>query len=110
MLGCPKIIDPLNRFQWWSSIFFDGREIKHRDEALRNGYLYQIYTYLRSQERVGDPIAENSTGLILHPAVGYSFKESVVIQNHEIRFATVDLGATAKEIRDQLLKVVGAEL
>ena len=33
--------------------------------------------------------------------------ESVVIQGHEIRFATVDLGATAREIRKQLLKVVG---
>ncbi len=54
----------------------------YRDETLRNGYLYQIYAYLRSQERVGDPIAENSTGLLLNPAVGYLFKESVVIQNH----------------------------
>lgn len=31
--------------------------------------------------------------------------EEVVIQNHKIQFATVDLGATAKEIREQLLQV-----
>lgn len=29
-----------------------------------------------------------------------------MIQNHEIRFATVDLGATTKEIRDQLLQIL----
>jgi hypothetical protein len=33
--------------------------------------------------------------------------ENVIIQNHEIRFATVDLGASAKEIREQLLMVIG---
>ncbi|MBM9615715.1 hypothetical protein JWJ90_15710 [Desulfobulbus rhabdoformis] len=32
--------------------------------------------------------------------------EDVVIQNHEIRFATVDMGATEKEIREQLLQVL----
>ncbi len=79
----------------------------YREETLRNGYVYQIYTYLRSQEGRGDPFAENASGLLLHPSVGDSFNESVVIQNHEIRFATVDLGATAKDIREQLLRVVG---
>ncbi|KJF16159.1 5-methylcytosine-specific restriction enzyme subunit McrC [Acidithrix ferrooxidans] len=79
----------------------------YREETLRNGYVYQIYAYLRSQEGSGDPLAENASGLLLHPSVGDSFNESVVIQNHEIRFATVDLGATAKDIREQLLKVVG---
>jgi hypothetical protein len=33
--------------------------------------------------------------------------ESVVIQGHEIRFVTVDLAAEAREIRSQLLRVVG---
>jgi len=33
--------------------------------------------------------------------------EAVVIQGHEIRFATVDLGAEAGKIRKQLLQVVG---
>jgi 5-methylcytosine-specific restriction enzyme subunit McrC len=38
--------------------------------------------------------------------VGDQVNESVVIQNHEIRFATVDLVASAKEIREQLLLVL----
>jgi len=78
----------------------------HREETLRSGYVYQIYAYLRSQEGNGDPLAETASGLLLHPSVGDMVNEAVVIQNHEIRFATVDLGATAKEIRAQLLQVL----
>ena len=78
----------------------------YRDEAVRSGYVYQIYSYLRSQEGGGDPLAEKASGLLLHPSVGEMVSEAVVIQNHEIRFATVDLGATAKEIRAQLLQIL----
>lgn len=78
----------------------------HREETVRSGYVYQIYAYLKSQEGSGDPLAEKASGLLLHPSVGEMLNESVVIQKHEIRFATVDLGATAKEIRKQLLQVL----
>lgn len=78
----------------------------YREETLRSGYIYQIYAYLRSQEGNGDPLAANASGLLLHPSVGCMVNESVVIQGHEIRFATVDLGADTKEIRSQLLQVL----
>ena len=78
----------------------------YREETLRSGYIYQIYAYLRSQEGNGVPLAESASGLLLHPSVGDMVNEAVVIQNHEIRFATVDLAATAKEIREQLLQVL----
>ena len=78
----------------------------YREETVRCGYIYQIYAYLRSQEGNGDPLADNATGLLLHPSLGDMVNESVVIQNHEIRFATVDLGATAKEIRTQLMQIL----
>ncbi len=77
----------------------------YREETLRSGYLYQIYAYLRSQEGNGDPLAEKATGLLLHPAVGEMMDEAAVIQKHKIQFATVDLAATAKEIRKQLLTI-----
>jgi 5-methylcytosine-specific restriction enzyme subunit McrC len=80
----------------------------HRDQTLQSGYVYQIYAYLRSQEGSSEPLWENATGLLLHPSVGESLNEAVVIQNHEIRFATVDLGAPAREIREQLLNAIGA--
>lgn len=79
----------------------------YREETLRSAYIYQIYAYLRSQEGNGDPLAANATGILLHPSVGDMVSETVTIQGHEIRFATVDLGATTKEIRQQLLDIVG---
>jgi 5-methylcytosine-specific restriction enzyme subunit McrC len=78
----------------------------YRDETLRSGYVYQIYAYLRSQERDEDPLSGNASGLVLHPSVNAMVNEAAVIQNHELRFATVDLSASAKEIRKQLLRVL----
>lgn len=78
----------------------------YRDETLRSGYLYQIYAYLRSQVSDSDILAQSASGLLLHPAIGGTVDESVVIQGHYIRFATVDLAASSREIRDQLLRMI----
>ena len=78
----------------------------YRDESLRSRYLFQIYTYLRSQAGRGDPTADRAEGLLLHPSVGEMVDETAVIQGHAIRFATVDLAAPSLTIRQQLLKVV----
>jgi len=75
----------------------------YREETLRSGYIYQIYAYLQSQVGRGDSLADNASGLLLHPAVGDAVDETVVIQGHSIRFATVDLTASPAEIRSQLL-------
>ena len=81
----------------------------YREETLRSGYLYQIYAYLRSQENFNDSLTANAAGLLLHPSIGDMVDESVEIQGHEIRFATVDLAEGAKEIRNQLLQVVNVD-
>lgn len=78
----------------------------YREETIRSGYVYQIYAYLRSQEGTGDTLAEHAAGLLLHPAVGEMVDEMVVIQGHAIRFATVDLSASACDIREQLISLV----
>jgi 5-methylcytosine-specific restriction enzyme subunit McrC len=79
----------------------------HRKETLSSGYLYQIYAYLRSQEENNrNPLATHASGLLLHPSVEETVDETVVIQGHKIRFATVDLAAPAKEIRQRLLEFV----
>lgn len=75
----------------------------YREETLRSGYIYQIYSYLRSQVGRGDSLSDCASGLLLHPAVGDAVDETVVIQGHSIRFATVDLTASPAEIRSQLL-------
>lgn len=77
----------------------------YREETLRSGYIYQIYAYLRSQAGCGDSLADHASGLLLHPSVGEMVDETVVIQGHSIRFATVDLTASTAEIRSQLLRL-----
>ena len=77
-----------------------------RDKTLKSGYLYQMYAYLRSQEGNGDPLSDHAAGLLLHPSVGETVDEIVVIQGHAMRFATVDLAASAGQIREQLTRVV----
>lgn len=77
-----------------------------REESIRSGYVYQIYAYLMSQSGSGDPLDQCACGLLLHPAIGESVDETVVIQGHPIRFVTVDLTAPALAIRQQLLDVL----
>jgi 5-methylcytosine-specific restriction enzyme subunit McrC len=77
----------------------------HREQTLRSGYVYQIYAYLRSQAGRGDPFADSAGGLLLHPSVGVDVDETVVIQGHAIRFATVDLTASTSTIRSRLLRL-----
>ena len=78
----------------------------YREKTLRSGYIYQMYAYLRSQDGRGDPMADHAEGLLLHPCVGPIVDETVVIQGHSIRFATVDLAGSISTIRRQLLNVV----
>ena len=79
----------------------------YREESLRSGYLYQMYAYLRSQEGCGDELSDGADGVLLHPSVGSALNGFlVVIQGHKIRFITVDLGGSARDIRNELLKVV----
>ncbi|MDQ5987892.1 MAG: Protein McrC [Syntrophus sp. SKADARSKE-3] len=78
----------------------------YREDSLRSGYVYQIYAYLRSQENNKNLLSVNAAGLLLHPAIDVMVDETVVIQGHAIRFATVDLGANALEIRRQLLYMI----
>lgn len=76
-----------------------------REKTLRSGYLYQIYAYLRSQTGCGDSLADVAEGLLLHPAIGETIDEAIIVQGHRIRFATVDLAADSAAIRAQLLSL-----
>ena len=76
---------------------------QYGNPTLRSDYIYQIYAYLRSQERQADPLSLTASGLLLHPSVGEEVDESATIQGHRIRFATVDLAADSQSIRSRLL-------
>ena len=77
----------------------------HREETIRSGYLYQIHAYLRSQGGRGNFLDDNADGILLHPAIDTKVDQSVFIQGHKIRFATVDLSADANLIRERLLEI-----
>jgi 5-methylcytosine-specific restriction enzyme subunit McrC len=78
----------------------------HRGESLRSGYIYQMYAYLRSQERTDNSASLTTTGMLLHPSVNAEVNERVTIQGHTIRFCTVNLGNEATIIREQLLTLL----
>lgn len=81
-----------------------------RETMLKSPYLYQIYSYLRSQERVGDLLAMTSEGIMLHPAIGANVDESATVQGHTLRFMTVDLTLPNYAISHRLREVVGSML
>jgi 5-methylcytosine-specific restriction enzyme subunit McrC len=77
----------------------------YHEESLRSSYVFQIYAYLRSQVGRGDALADRASGVLLHPAIDQTFDETVVIQGHPIRFATVDLAGQPSQIRAQLMRI-----
>ena len=99
--GCRIIIDTK-----FTSILKPGN---YRTQTLASPHIYQIYAYLRSQEG-RDSLADKASGILLYPAVNCSVDESVDIQGHNIRFATVNLDATPREIRHRLLELIDPNL
>ena len=93
-LNCRTIIDTK-----FTNIF--GRS-EYRDAVLKSGYLFQLYAYLRSQEREEDDLSLTADGLLLHPTVEEDVDESVSIQGHKMRFVTIDLTKPTSEILAKL--------
>ena len=85
---------------------FHKRSSWYREKSLKSGYIYQLYAYLRTQEGLGEKLNEDSSGMLLHPAIGEDIDESVTIQGHEMRFSTVDLTQPHEVIRNRLLNLV----
>ena len=79
---------------------------QHGKSRLHSNHIYQIYAYLRSQEKEIDPPSLTASGMILHPSLGLDVDESVTIQGHRIRFATVNLATNNESIRKRLLDLV----
>lgn len=77
----------------------------YREETLRSGYIYQLYAYLMSQHALGEEY-RHAEGLLLHPVVDGTVDEEVTIQDHRIRFTTVDLRAPAISIARQLVGAI----
>lgn len=89
----------------FTSVF--GRS-QHRAAVLKSGYIYQLYAYLRSQERSEDPVSLTASGMFIHPSVEGNLDETVRIQGHDIQFATVDLMLPTTAIIERLRTLVPA--
>ena len=77
-----------------------------KDKSLKTNYIYQLYAYLMSQQETEDPLNKNSSGMLLHPAIGENIDESANIQGHEMKFSTVDLTQNHYEIKKRLLELI----
>ena len=86
----------------FNSLLKKGR---YGNETLRSHYIYQMYAYLRSQEGRGT-LYDTAEGILLHPSVGESVDEHIIFQGHRMRFVTVDLAASARDIRKRLLQII----
>jgi 5-methylcytosine-specific restriction enzyme subunit McrC len=72
-----------------------------------SSHLYQIYTYLRSQEHVSDS-HRCASGILLYPTVYEKVSETIELQGHQIQLATIDLSLPWDDIEDALLDLVEA--
>ncbi|TAY64905.1 5-methylcytosine-specific restriction endonuclease system specificity protein McrC [Rhizobium leguminosarum] len=79
---------------------------RYREELLKSGYLYQLYTYLRTQETHDDFVSLNSEGMLLHPQTGGRINEQMRVQGHLIHLRTVDLTASNRDFEEQLISLV----
>lgn len=76
---------------------------QYKEAVLRSGYLYQLYTYLRTQETQTLGQGWRSEGMLLHPLCGQALDAYIDMQGHRLRIRTIDLMGSAAEFEAQLL-------
>lgn len=75
---------------------------KFGSDRFKTGHLYQLYAYLRSQEKETDSRSKQSEGWLLYPAIGQNIDETAIIQGHAVRFVTIDLTRPSYNIIERL--------
>jgi 5-methylcytosine-specific restriction enzyme subunit McrC len=68
--------------------------------------VYQLYAFLRIQERTDDPGSLTTTGKLLHPQAGGSIDEEVTIQGHSMRFKTIDPSIDPEGFEDSVRRLI----
>ena len=71
-------------------------------EQFKTKHLYQLYSYLRSQEKPDDLMSLTADGILLYPSVGLDIDETALIQGHRMRFVTIDLARPSVEVIKRL--------
>lgn len=78
-----------------------------KQDLFKSQHIYQLYTYLRSQEYQGSRF-RFSQGILLYPSVGQVIQADVHLQHYPIGFYSVDLTQTHTQIEQQLLGFISA--
>ena len=71
-------------------------------------HLFQIYSYVKSQEDRSD-CYKKSTGILLYPTAANSLSESIFVQGHRLRWETIDLAMEWRAIEKYLLGILDDE-
>lgn len=71
-------------------------------------HLFQIYSYVKSQEDRSD-CYRKSTGILLYPTAANSLSESIFVQGHRLRWETIDLAMEWQDIETYLLNILNDE-
>ena len=82
------------------------RQSRSNKNKFKSEHIYQLYAYLRSQEKTTDTPSCHATGMLLYPAIDENINEHVIIQNHTIRFSTINLQEDSSLIRKNLLRLL----
>src|SRR5688572_7156039 len=78
----------------WGKVEFDS------------SHLYQLYTYLKTQEHVSEKHRQ-AVGILLYPSVSQKIlSETVQLQDMSLRVESVDLSAQWQEIEKRLIEIV----
>ncbi|MBC7878559.1 MAG: hypothetical protein H7Y59_15415 [Anaerolineales bacterium] len=74
-------------------------------QTFDSSHLYQLYTYLNSQNHLSEQYRKAS-GILLYPAIHNKLSERVELEDHTMRIESVDLTAPWQAIEQQLLSIV----
>lgn len=73
-------------------------------EKFHSAHLYQLYAYLRTQEHRGDTY-RRCHGVLIYPTTSATIDETMRVQGHDIRIATIDLAKPWSDIEHGLLTI-----
>lgn len=75
-------------------------------EKFQSGHLYQMYSYLRTQEELSDH-KRVASGILLYPASRINrLNERIELLNHNIHISSIDLSTPWQEIEMNLLDLI----
>lgn len=74
-------------------------------QLFESSHLYQMYTYLKTQERLSVQ-HQKAAGILLYPAIHGKLSEKIELEDHTIGIECLDLTTSWQEVEIQLLDVV----